>query len=396
MIELGKQYVEEALKKIGHVTVGEITTPTFKLDIEPEIPEEIQMIFDYLPVEHLDETEEKYIDALTLAAQTSYENGLYQFAYIQYHMLFMTAIYYLLLKVSVLHNEELKKAIYYLLRDRHSDFWNETNTKSGNLYFGSFAVINESEVFRLLRIIGLDDSTLGELQKLVKNRNRYAHANGQMQLTSDILFFEELKEYNTVLPRIFNLIKNDTIDYYKSTLCTSDFNDPDIRAYLDPDEQIIQEFIKKHSLSKVELNWLKNIKAATFNHYPNGVEIKNLHYALKHYYDLLISDDLKPIDDSYLLFKYKNNAKEFVENELGISEYHCVKNGGDFPVYECPECGEEQLGHDAENGKYHCFSCDEDFTDDDISFCERCGRIMRHISGQSLCQDCMDEVLTKE
>ena len=155
-----------------------------------EPPDELIKIFEYLPEEFVDDTEEKYINALMLAAQTSYENGLYQFAYVQYHMLFMTAIYYSLLKVSVLHEAELKEALYYLLKDRYSDFWKESNTKNGKLYFGSFAVISESDVFLLLRIVGLDNDLLGELQKLVQERNKYAHANGQLLLTSDELFLQ--------------------------------------------------------------------------------------------------------------------------------------------------------------------------------------------------------------
>ena len=83
----------------------------------PEPPDELYKMLEYLPEEFLDESEEKYIDALILAAQTSYENGLYQFAYVQYHMLFMTAVYYVLLKVSTLYPDEFEKALFYLLKD---------------------------------------------------------------------------------------------------------------------------------------------------------------------------------------------------------------------------------------------------------------------------------------
>ena len=157
-------------------------------NLEP--PDELYKMLEYLPEEFTDETEGKYIDALMLATETSYENGLYQFAYIQYHMLFMTAVYYALLKVSIFHEEELDAALYYLLKDRCSEFRSESNKKSGKLYFGSFAKISESDVFMLFRTVGLDSNLLGELQKLVQERNRYAHANGQLQLTSVELFME--------------------------------------------------------------------------------------------------------------------------------------------------------------------------------------------------------------
>lgn len=47
--------------------------------------EKLHVIKLFLPVLFQDESEENYIKTLTLAAHTSYENGLYQFACVQYH-----------------------------------------------------------------------------------------------------------------------------------------------------------------------------------------------------------------------------------------------------------------------------------------------------------------------
>ena len=253
-------------------------------------PDDLFKILEYLPEEFVDETEEEYINALMLAAKTSYENGLYQFAYVQYHMLFMTAVYYAILKVSVLHVEEMEKALYYLLKDRYTDFRKPTNTKNGKHYFGSFAMISESDVFMLLRVVGLDNNLLGELQKLVQERNKYAHANGQLQLTSDELFMEALNCYNAKIQRVADLLKNDLIAFYKRTVSDPAFYDSEIRAYLDPDEQIIQEFIKEYSLSKTELNWLRKVALSDFNGLEGEHEIKSLHCALIKYYRELMLD----------------------------------------------------------------------------------------------------------
>lgn len=389
-VDRGKQFVDRLMKEIGDTPISALDSISFKGI--PELPDELFGMLEYLPEEFEDETEKKYIDALMLATQTSYENGLYQFAYVQYHMLFMTAVYYAILKVYVLHEEELKKALYYLLKDRYADFWKESNTKNGKLYFGSFAVINESDVFMLLRVVGLDNSLLGELQKLVQERNKYAHANGQLQLTSDELFMEALNSYNIKIQRVIELLKNDLIGFYKKTICDPDFYDPEIRAYLDPDEQMLQEFIKEYSLSRAELNWLRKIRLSDFDGCEGAAEIKTLHGALIHYYRELTQDDYHPFDDPYVLYKYKNNAAEFVERELGISAYKCGKDGGEFPVYSCPECGEKQLVHDADAQRYHCFACDENYTDEDLAFCERCGILMRRNGEPVVCKNCIDDM----
>ena len=284
----GKQFIDNLMEEYGDTPVSTLDRISFNGISEP--PDELYKILEYLPEEFEDETEEKYIDALMLATQTSYENGLYQFAYVQYHMLFMTAVYYAILKVSVLHKEELEKALYYLLKDRYADFRKETNTKNGKLYFGSFAIINESDVFMLLRVVGLDSDLLGELQKLVRDRNKYAHANGQLQLTSDELFMEALNNYNAKAQKVIELLKSDLIDFYKKTIRVPHFYDPDIRAYSDPNEQMIQEFIKEYSLSRTELNWLRKIPLSDFSGDEGEREIKTLHSMLINYYRELTQD----------------------------------------------------------------------------------------------------------
>ena len=63
-------------------------------EMDYELPDCIYDIWDYIPALFKDYKEKNYIDSLWLAFNTSFENKLYQFAYIQYHMLFMSAFYY--------------------------------------------------------------------------------------------------------------------------------------------------------------------------------------------------------------------------------------------------------------------------------------------------------------
>ena len=73
-IEEEKKYVDALLKRIGDRLVSELNI-SFKRISEP--PDELYKMLEYLPEEFIDETEEKYIEALMLAIQTSYKNGLY-------------------------------------------------------------------------------------------------------------------------------------------------------------------------------------------------------------------------------------------------------------------------------------------------------------------------------
>ncbi len=357
---------------------------------EEERPDNLLKILEYIPEHFNDKSEEDYIQALASALVTSYDNGLYQFAYVQEHMLFMTAVYFALLKIYHLHKEETEKALFYLLKDRKSKFFEASNTKNGDLFFGSFAIINESDVFMLLKVADVDDTLLDQLKKLVEERNKYAHANGRLMLTSDELFADKTNAYAEKVDKVYLLIRKDIEKLYFDTITSQDFYDPEIRSYDDPDEQIVEEFIKSNSLSRVELNWLRKIKTKSFETYPGFEHIKDLHIALCHYYTVLAQDDANyhAIEDEYYHYKYADKADEFVEHELGISGYECATDGGEFPVYECPDCGHEQMAYDEESEKYHCFHCDQNFTSEVLVRCTDCNALI-HPNEVNLCENCI-------
>lgn len=91
-------------------------------------------------------------------------------------------------------------------------------------------------------------------------------------------------------------------------------------------------------------------------------------------------------------FKYKNNAEEFIERELESSSVECAKEGGEFPLYDCLNCGEHQFAYDANTHRYHCFVCDQDYTDEELSFCERCGSIMLRNDAVDICPVCIENM----
>ena len=290
MITDAKDYVtrqgERIVEKYRNKTIKELIAQQFD-----SIPEQINVIADYLPQIFQDEDEKEYVDALFDAVRTSCRMGIYQFAYVQYHMLFMTSIYFLLLKISYIHKDEFEKALYYILKDKKSDFYSDKNTRAGKLHFGSFASISESEVFFLLKVVGIDDSSfVGDLKELVKERNKYVHANGALMIKSHDMFVEKIKIYNDSIKRVFENIRGNIADWYKNLLTSKDFYDPEIRAYADPLEQIKEEFIKQYAISHCELNWLRKIKLSDFDGYEASGDIKELHYMLIQYYKELGSE----------------------------------------------------------------------------------------------------------
>ncbi len=390
-IEVGKEYVSKVLEKIGDLPMSSLND----YSVEDDIPEQIYEINKFLPKLFKDDSERTYIEALQLALETSYKNGLYQFAYIQYHMLFMSVLYFVALKISWMHKEEFDKVIYYLSKGNINTFYDSKNTRNGQIYFGSFALISESDFFLILRVIGMDDDMLGRLRPFVETRNKFAHANGNMMMKTESKFVEKIEEYNNELEKIFKLLEKDIIDMYFQTITDPDFYDLEVRNYIDTDEQIIEGFIRINLLSTAELNCLRKKNVSEYKEHKGFEEIKNLHYALCHYYDMInTDDDYTSIDDKYLQFKYHDKAFEFIENELNIYESSCIKEGDEFPLYACPSCDEEQLVYDKKNNKYHCFHCDTDFSGEEILFCSECGKTMKNAES-CICDTCLEEKCKK-
>lgn len=259
-----------------------------------EVNENIYSLYDYLPVLFKNESESEYLKTLFKALEISYSNALYQFAYIQLHMVFMVCIYYILIKINILAPRDIENALHYMIKDRSriTDFYGAGNTRDGELYFGSFAVLGESDVFLLLKIAGIDSDLQGELKKLVEERNKYAHANGNITITSQTTIDDKISKYINTLDRVQKLLKPLITDLYKKTLLDPDFSDAENRlGYFDDNEQISEEFIKKHSLSPKDLNVCRKFNISELSELEGYEDMKKLHIALCKFYKGIRDDD---------------------------------------------------------------------------------------------------------
>lgn len=89
-------------------------------------------------------------------------------------------------------------------------------------------------------------------------------------------------------------------------------------------------------------------------------------------------------------------ASTFLEEVLGESSYRYAKEGVRWPVYRCPECGDEALAFEQSVG-FHCFACAEKFGLDDLSFCCECEEPMqRDDEGMIICEDCLGAKINRD
>lgn len=82
-------------------------------------------------------------------------------------------------------------------------------------------------------------------------------------------------------------------------------------------------------------------------------------------------------------------AVQYVENVLNISEYELVKDGEEFPVFDCPECGKNAMT--IVNDEYVCFSCAERYPADKVGRCNECGALyLKKENDIGLCNSCIE------
>lgn len=92
------------------------------------------------------------------------------------------------------------------------------------------------------------------------------------------------------------------------------------------------------------------------------------------------------------------SADHYVERTLNLSQYQTIKDGGTWPVFGCPDCGEDALVEldepSAERG-FLCFGCAEEWAADALQPCYRCGRMVRS-DGMAMCNDCFSDRMSRD
>ena len=97
-------------------------------------------------------------------------------------------------------------------------------------------------------------------------------------------------------------------------------------------------------------------------------------------------------------------AERFVSNLLGMrSRDGVIRDGGEWPVQICPECGSEALvpteqpGYSDAVARY-CLNCGEAFTSNDLETCYDCGELYSFVGegGYHLCSDCFAAKVEKD
>ena len=353
--------------------------------------EYVDELMSYFPLAKVDEkagTIDQYLFDLRKTVVDNYENGNYQVSYFYAHLIFMSFVYY-----------SVDLAYKYLpdkLKDQY-DLINSYNAKdkpniANNTDVYLFSKIPEKEIFKVFYAIGMDVQYIQQLSAYVSSRDKYAHATGEgnINVTTFETYIDTIKKNMDTVHQLFHKYIKEHYTAFLLANCKSTYGEAIPK---------IADYISDENFSTKDIEYLSNLGISNIRNENEEFKrnyrfARRLHCALVEYcietYGIVEPTSFKDLrNDTYIKFKYTDHAKDYVEQELGIDEYSCVKDGGEFPVYVCPECGHDQLVYDEETDKYHCFHCSCDFDGKDLIHCSNCDTIT-YKSEVELCRNCIE------
>jgi len=232
-------------------------------------------ILNYMPYLYKTVQEEEYINFLWDAFSANYEKEKYQFAFIGYHMLFMSFVYFSIWKIKIHREKDFAKALIGFNKDC------EKNMMDASSPF-TFSEINESNIFRFFKLVGCKNDKIGEFTRLVKDRNNIAHSNGNIFYNSQDSLDEKINEVLRCADKIQENIKCITRNTFKDFLKNNWDNNN--REWSDDGDQIREILIRDNYFSKNDIEYCLSFDINLLNKESKFHRIKKLFRAFQKEY----------------------------------------------------------------------------------------------------------------
>jgi hypothetical protein len=226
--------------------------------------EEAAELGSYLPLSFKSPKEQEYIAFLWDAFETNYTHGKYQFAFLAYHMLTMSFVYFNIWQIKQTEPKDFEKALIGFAR-------NEKALLEATSPF-VFSIVNERTILRFLKLIACDNGKIGTYAKLVDDRNDNIFFSTQAALDAKIT--EILRVVDEIQTHSKPVIER----CYREFLLRS--HDSEEREYADSADQIREVLIHSNYMSQRDIDICLGFDVETLGG-ADGLEgIRALHDAL--------------------------------------------------------------------------------------------------------------------
>jgi hypothetical protein len=237
--------------------------------------EEAAELGNYLPLLFKTRSEQDYIAFLWDAFESNYTHGKYQFAFLAYHMLTMSFVYFNIWQIRQARPEDFEKGLIGFGKDIEKNLLGATSPFS-------FSTVPERSILRLLKLIDCDNGKIGTYVKLVDDRNETAHPNGNIFFSTQAALDAKITEILRVVDEIQTHSKPVIEHAYREFLLQN--HDPDEREYPDASDQIREVLIHENYLSQEDIDICLGFDLAGIADRPEIDSIRTLHEVLKSEY----------------------------------------------------------------------------------------------------------------
>lgn len=233
--------------------------------------EEALELANYLPLSFKTPKEKEYIAFLWDAFETNYTHDKYQFAFLAYHMLTMSFVYFNIWQIKQTEPQDFEKAMIGFNKDLEKELMEATSPFT-------FWRVNESSVMRFMKLIGCDNGKVGSYAALVKERNDTAHTNGNIFFSEQSALDRKIREILRVVDEI-QTHSAPTIQRCYSRFLTESAAE-EIRDYTDDIDQIREILIHQNYLSQKDIKLCATFDISEYRTHPKFSAIESLHQSL--------------------------------------------------------------------------------------------------------------------
>ena len=237
--------------------------------------EEATELANYLPLSFKTPKEQEYIEFLWDAFETNYTHGKYQFAFLAYHMLTMSFVYFNILQIKQTEPKDFAMGLIGFGKDIEKSLLDATSPFV-------FSTVNERSILRFLKLIDCDNSKIGTYAKLVDDRNESAHPNGNIFYSTEAALDVKIGEILRVVAEIQTHSKPVIEHCYREFLLQN--HDPDEREYPDASDQIREVLIHANYLSQKDIAICLGFDVESLADRPGIEGMRELHLALAETY----------------------------------------------------------------------------------------------------------------
>jgi hypothetical protein len=233
--------------------------------------EEAARLETYLPLSYRTPKERDYIRFLWEAFDTNVEHGKYQFAFLAYHMLVMSFVYFNIWQIRLIRPSPFETAMVGFSKDMEKDLMGATSPFV-------FSAVGEKSVLRFLKLIQCDNAKIGTYAKLVDERNGTAHANGNISFNSEDQLARKVRDVLRTVEEIQRHSAPAIGEGYKAFLIAS--QDPETRQHTDDAEQIEEVLVKELYMSASDIAFCRDYDIAGLAGEAGYAAIQSLHQKL--------------------------------------------------------------------------------------------------------------------